>query len=203
MTTGLVYGVEVYETDALHKPTTTDMTIQIPTGKVDKNGAMQFESRTILAGTQSVGSVLTLQTTSATQVINARKDQIDNAAKEAQTREYDSAARKNDAEADKAHAEAGLDGLKPGDSVIGFDEHGQMVMSTAVDARKLSLQNATKADNASVNRVQRARQYVPLAQTVLKQIDDLDKKGKLGVLETRWNDFLSGIIGAQTRNSSH
>ena len=78
-------------------------------------------------------------------------------------------------------------------------------MASAADAKQMGLTGAMKAGEQEVSKAQAARHWIPLADKqgknpedkgILQLIDDLDKQGKLGVLASRWNDFMAGKIGA-------
>jgi hypothetical protein len=100
------------------------------------------------------------------------------------------------AEIQKTLSEAGLGGLKPADPVIGFDSKGNQILTSAGDAKTLGLSNVNKADTALVEKASIARSYIPLNNELLKDIDELEKADKLGVLATRWNEFLAGKVGS-------
>jgi hypothetical protein len=95
------------------------------------------------------------------------------------------------------------EGLQP---VIGTDPNtGKTVLASASDAKQMGLTGAMKAGEMEVSKAQAARHWIPLADKqgknpedkgILQLIDDLDKQGKLGVLASRWNDFMAGKIGA-------
>ena len=73
----------------------------------------------------------------------------------------------------------------------------------------MGLTGTMKADADLVNKSQAARDWLKLADKpgigqntiadkmgILQLIDKMDKEGKLGAVGSRWNDFLSGKIGA-------
>ena len=104
--------------------------------------------------------------------------------------------------------------------VIGQDpKTGKDVLVPQSDADKMGLTGVMKAEAADVSKSLAARHWMPLAEKsvtiqrenpndpmspaknadqmgVLQLIDDLDKRGKLGVVASRWNDFMAGNVGA-------
>lgn len=99
------------------------------------------------------------------------------------------------AETDKALSEVGLGGLKPADPVIGYDSGGNSIMTNAKDAQGLGLHDTMKPDAAMVEKVTIARSYIALNNQLQADIDQLDKAGKLGVIASRWNEFMTGDVG--------
>jgi len=105
-------------------------------------------------------------------------------------------------------------------SVIGTDpKTGRDVLVSEAEAKSLGLTGIMKADAADVSKALSARHWIPLAEKtatiqrtdqndaksaaanpeemgILQLIDDLDKRGKLGVIASRWNDFLAGNVGS-------
>ena len=87
--------------------------------------------------------------------------------------------------------------------VTGEDASGKQVMVPQSQAKDLNLKNIADADADTQNKTLSARHVVPLLfkndpsdPGVVQLIDKLDKEGKLGVIASRWNDFLSGTLGA-------
>jgi hypothetical protein len=87
--------------------------------------------------------------------------------------------------------------------VTGEDENGKNVMVPRSQAKELGLKNIAEANADDVNKTKSARHVLPLLFNndpkdpgVLQMIDDLDKKGKLGPLASRWNDFMARKFGA-------
>jgi hypothetical protein len=96
--------------------------------------------------------------------------------------------------------------MKP---VIGTDpKTGQSVMVPAGQAQQMGIQNPMQADADVVNKALAGRHWLALAKKevpdnappnekgILQLVDDLDKRGKLGALATRWNEFMAGKFGA-------
>lgn len=87
--------------------------------------------------------------------------------------------------------------------VTGEDANGKQVMVPQSQAKEIGLKNIGDADADTQNKTLAARHVVPLLfkndpsdPGVVQLIDKLDKEGKLGVVASRWNDFLSGTLGA-------
>lgn len=89
--------------------------------------------------------------------------------------------------------------------VIGTDSSGKTVLASISDAKDLGLTGIMKAGEQEVSKAQAARHWIPLATAqgntpesmgILPLIDKLDKEGKLGVVASRWNDFMAGKVGA-------
>lgn len=97
------------------------------------------------------------------------------------------------------------EGLQP---VVGTDASGNRVLVSAGDAKKMGLTGTMKADADEVNKSEAARTWLKLATKIapndspadqmgiMQLVDKLDKDGKLGVAASRWNEFLSGKLGA-------
>lgn len=115
---------------------------------------------------------------------------------QAQLAEAQARTRQANAEADKALSEAGLGGLKPADPVIGYDTNGDSILTNAANAKQLGLHDTMKPDAAFVEKVSIARSYIPLNNQLLADIDQLQKSGKLGAAASRWNEFMTGKVGA-------
>lgn len=108
-------------------------------------------------------------------------------------------------------------GIEP---VIGTDpKTGKDVLVSEADAKAMGLTGTMKADSQDVSKAQSARHWIPLATKtatiqranqndpmspasnpeemgILQLIDDLDKRGKLGTIASRWNDFMAGNVGS-------
>ena len=106
------------------------------------------------------------------------------------------------------------------ESVIGQDpKTGKDVLASEAEAKTMGLIGTMKADAADVSKAQSARHWIPLASKtatiqrvnqndpmspaanademgILQLVDDLDKRGKLGTIASRWNDFMAGTVGA-------
>lgn len=109
------------------------------------------------------------------------------------------------------------EGMQP---VTGTDpKSGREVLVSASDAKKMGVSNPMKADADMVNKATAARHWMPLAEKnaqpelsdpnnpnsiaknadqmgILQLIDRLDKRGELGTIASRWNDFMAGKVGA-------
>jgi hypothetical protein len=105
-------------------------------------------------------------------------------------------------------------------TVIGTEpKTGKDVLVSEADAKTMGLTGIMKAEADQVNKAQSARHWIPLAAKtadiqradpndpksaaanpedmgILQLVDDLDKRGKLGVVASRWNDFLAGNVGS-------
>lgn len=90
--------------------------------------------------------------------------------------------------------------------VIGTDPNsGKQVMVSKDDADKMGLTDVMKAGEQEATKAQAARHWISLADKkgtspdnsgILQLIDSLDKQGKLGVVASRYNDFMAGKVGA-------
>ena len=91
--------------------------------------------------------------------------------------------------------------------VIGQDAQGNDVLVPKSQADDMALKNPMKAGEQEVGKAQAARHWIPLATAqgdpkdpstmgILPLIDKLDTEGKLGVVASRWNDFLAGKVGS-------
>ena len=111
-----------------------------------------------------------------------------------------------DAAADRKEKQEASMEEKGRQPVTGTDAEGHSVLVPASEAKDLS--NVMKADADIVNKSTAARHWLTLADKpgsengpsqnmgITQLIDKLDKEGKLGAITSRWNDFLSGKIGA-------
>jgi hypothetical protein len=87
--------------------------------------------------------------------------------------------------------------------VIGFDQDGQQVFTSAADAPKYGLTQIRKVGQAEAEKVTNARSIMPVFSNtspsdpgIVQLINTLDQQGKLGVVASRWNEFLAGKVGA-------
>ncbi len=98
-------------------------------------------------------------------------------------------------------------GTKDLTPVIGQDAQGNDVLVPKSESDDMGLKNPMKAGEQEVSKAQSARHWIPLATAqgdpknpdtmgILPLIDKLDQEGKLGVVASRWNDFLAGKVGA-------
>lgn len=93
-------------------------------------------------------------------------------------------------------------------AVIGQDKNGRAVMVPMGQAQQLGLQNTMKAPEDTVNKALAARHWLQLANTqadpkakpeemgINQLVDELDSEGKLGAVASRWNEFMTGKVGA-------
>lgn len=95
--------------------------------------------------------------------------------------------------------------------VIGYDDQGNPVLTSAAGARDMNLRSPMKAEQADVSKAMSARQWVrelatpttadphanPMQAGIGQLIDDLDKRGQLDFIARHWNDFMAGTIGAR------
>jgi hypothetical protein len=81
------------------------------------------------------------------------------------------------------------------------------VLTSAEDAKRLGLTNIMASSGTDNAKTYSARQWLPLAEAkgstpdkmgLLQIVDELDKRGALGTVASRWNDFLVGRLGAGT-----
>src|SRR6202030_3405700 len=70
-----IHGVNIYDTDILHRPTTADVILKVPTGKLDTNGKPEFKDQTLPQGSVNLGLALKMQSDSAAALVSAEKDQ--------------------------------------------------------------------------------------------------------------------------------
>jgi hypothetical protein len=87
--------------------------------------------------------------------------------------------------------------------VMGTDSAGNPVMASEDEATKLGLTDVMDAPADTENKAFSARHFLPLADRsdpkhpgILQMIDALDRKGKLGPVASRFNDFMAGKVGA-------
>lgn len=90
-------------------------------------------------------------------------------------------------------------GIKP---VIGFDKNGHQVFTNYGNSKNLGLSEVREVGQAEAEKVTNARGLLPVFDSkdpntpgILQVIDTLEKKGKLGPLASRWNEFLDGRYG--------
>lgn len=94
-------------------------------------------------------------------------------------------------------------------AVVGVDpKTGNQVLVPAGQAQQMGIQNPMKAGEDQVNKALAARHWITLATkpgapgaapedlSITQLIDHLDKSGDLGVVASRWNDFMAGKVGA-------
>jgi hypothetical protein len=93
--------------------------------------------------------------------------------------------------------------------VTGIDpKSGNQVLVPYSQAQQMGLQNPLKADDDMVNKAYAARHWLTLAtkpapagadpqdMSIQQLVDKLDKDGKLGAVASRWNEFMTGKVGA-------
>jgi hypothetical protein len=89
--------------------------------------------------------------------------------------------------------------------VIGQTKDGRAVMVPAGQAQQLGLQNVMKAPEDTINKALAARHWINLANSqgttpedmgIVQLVDKLDAEGKLGAIASRWNEFMTGKVGA-------
>lgn len=85
---------------------------------------------------------------------------------------------------------------------------GNQVLVPAGQAQEMGIQNPMQADADMVNKSMAARHWLSLAtkpappgadpqdMSITQLVDKLDKSGQLGVVASRWNDFMAGKVGA-------
>jgi hypothetical protein len=94
-------------------------------------------------------------------------------------------------------------------AVVGLDpKSGQQVLLPAGQAQQAGIQNPMKADADMVNKALAARHWLNLANKqgdakaapedmgIMQLVDKLDSEGKLGPIASRWNEFMTGKVGA-------
>lgn len=94
-------------------------------------------------------------------------------------------------------------------AVAGIDpKSGKQVLLPAGQAQQMGVQNPMKADADMVNKALAARHWLTLANKqaddkappdqmgIMQLVDKLDSEGKLGPLASRWNEFMTGKVGA-------
>ena len=90
-------------------------------------------------------------------------------------------------------------------TVIGADPStGKMVFASVADGKRLGLIGMMDAPAMETGKILSARQWLPLATAkantpdkmgLLQIVDELDRRGALGAIASRWNDFLIGKWG--------
>lgn len=92
--------------------------------------------------------------------------------------------------------------------VVGTDKTGKPVLVPMGQAQQMGLQNPVKADADMVNKAFAARHWLNLANKqadpkadpqdkgIMQLVDELDAEGKLGPIASRWNEFMTGKVGA-------
>jgi len=94
-------------------------------------------------------------------------------------------------------------------AVVGLDpKNGQQVLLPAGQAQQAGIQNPMKADADMVNKALAARHWLNLANKqgdangapedmgIMQLVDKLDSEDKLGPIASRWNEFMTGKVGA-------
>jgi hypothetical protein len=94
-------------------------------------------------------------------------------------------------------------------AVVGIDpKSGKQVLVPLPQAQQMGIQNPIKAEGQDVQRAMAGRQWLTLAKKeapdnapaeekgIIQLIDQLDSEGKLGVLASRWNDFMARKLGS-------
>lgn len=94
-------------------------------------------------------------------------------------------------------------------AVVGTDpKSGRQVMLPVGQAQQMGVANPMKADADMVNKALAARHWLNLANKqadpkapgdemgIMQLVDKLDSEGKLGPLASRWNEFMTGKVGA-------
>jgi len=98
-------------------------------------------------------------------------------------------------------------GAKNASQWVSWDENGRTVAGPMSMAQQRGAHNFAQVPGQEVRDIQNARNTVqlltkqgdpnkPETQGVLQLIDSLDKDGKLGVLASRWNSFMTRGVGA-------
>ena len=92
--------------------------------------------------------------------------------------------------------------------VVGTDRNGKTVLAPFGQAQQMGIQNPVKADADMVNKAFAARHWLNLANKqadpkadpqdmgIVQLVDKLDSEGKLGAIASRWNEFMTGKVGA-------
>jgi hypothetical protein len=118
---------------------------------------------------------------------------------------HDQERRDNEAERRREYSEAHEEKVeeKGRKWVTGEEPSGRVVMVPLSEAKDRKLTNVAEANADDVNKTKAARHVLPLLYNsndsdpgILQMIDKLDQKGKLGPIASRWNEFLSGTVGA-------
>jgi hypothetical protein len=90
---------------------------------------------------------------------------------------------------------------KAKDMVWGTNAEGEQVAGSADELKAAGVTNAVKLPGTETQKVVVARQLIGprkgLFDRVNADIDALSKSGKLGVIQSRWGDFMAGKIGSE------
>lgn len=103
----------------------------------------------------------------------------------------------------------GLVGKSAMDSVVGIDADGNQILTSRGAAQDLGLNNLQKADANTVTSALKARRWMtdlasipgvnpqtnPMGAGITQLINDLDRRGMLGPLAGRFNEFMAGTWG--------
>jgi hypothetical protein len=94
-------------------------------------------------------------------------------------------------------------------AVMGIDpKTGRQVLVPMPQAQKMGIQNPMKAEGSDVQKAMAGRHWLDLAQKqgdpkgppedmgISQLVDKLDSEGKLGAVASRWNEFMTGKVGA-------
>ena len=86
--------------------------------------------------------------------------------------------------------------------VIGQDKNGNLVAVGAADAKSYGLTNVIEPGQLQAEKIINARNLLPLFNNndkedpgIIQLVDRLDKVGKLGIIASRWNEFMTGTLG--------
>ena len=89
--------------------------------------------------------------------------------------------------------------VKPDSNMyVGTDAAGNQVAGNPNDLKAAGVSNFTKLPTEQVSKVNAARELISpagLFNSVAQNIQALQAKGNLGVVGSRWNDFLAGKVG--------
>lgn len=87
--------------------------------------------------------------------------------------------------------------------VMGYDKSGHQIATSVDDAKRLGLERSTEVGAQQKEKIDNARALLPLFNSndpndpgLMQMVETLDKKGKLGTLASRWNEILTGQVGA-------
>lgn len=99
---------------------------------------------------------------------------------------------KNQGAADKAAS-------KPADMVFGTSQDGRQVAGSPAELQAAGIQNPVKLPGTEAQKVVVARQLIGprkgLFDMVNNDINNLAQQGKLGVVASRWGEFMAGKVG--------
>ena len=97
------------------------------------------------------------------------------------------------------------EGQKP---VLGTEPGtGKTILVPSATAKQMGLTDVMDAPSSDISKSLSARQWIPLAAAsgtspdsmgLLQLVNELDKRGALGPIASRWNDFLVGRLGTGT-----